>query len=127
MARVEPDPERDERIAMEAIVDCYDEYEQAAGWYCYVLDRLHTPFTATWVSKRPGSSKIVEVVGMASSDECDRELLVDIELDGGIFSVPLSLIEPAADTDPETQQAIGDWHYWIGQGNEFAPDEDEFE
>lgn len=119
MARIEHDPERDERIAMEAIVDCYDEYEVATGWYCYVQDRLSTPFTATWVSKRRENSKIVQVVGMASDDECERELCVEIELDGGIFSVPLNSIEPADDTDPETQQVIGDWHYWIGQGGGF--------
>ncbi|NEQ99973.1 MAG: calcium-binding protein [Cyanothece sp. SIO2G6] len=119
MARIERDPEREERITMEAIVDCYDEYEVAAGWYCYIEDKLNTPFTATWVSKNPGKSKTVQVVGMASSDECERELMVEIELDDGIFSVPLSMIEPATDTDPETQQVIADWQYWIGQGNEF--------
>ena len=119
MAKIEHDPEREERIAMEAIVDCYDEYEVAAGWYCYVQDRLSTPFTATWVSKRPENSKTVQVVGIASEDECDRELCVDIELDGGIFAVPLNAIQPADDTDPETQQVIGDWHYWSGQGGGF--------
>ena len=77
------------------------------------------------MSKRPGKSKMVQVVGMASSDECERELCVEIDLDGGIFSVPLRSINPADDTDPETQQVIGDWHYWIGQGNEFEVYADE--
>ncbi|MGK7888072.1 MAG: calcium-binding protein [Leptolyngbyaceae cyanobacterium] len=125
MAKIKPDPEREERIEMEVIVDCYDEYEVAAGWYCYVQNGLSTPFTATWISKNSEKSKTVQVVGMASSDDCERDLMVEIDLDGGIFSVPLSMIEPAADTDPETQQVIGDWQYWIGQGNEFEVCADE--
>jgi hypothetical protein len=34
-----------------------------------------------------------------------------------VFSVPLYEIE-AIDADPETQEAIADWHYWVDRGNE---------
>ena len=40
------DAERDERIMMEIVVDCYDEDEQMIGWYYYLEDTLLFPFTA---------------------------------------------------------------------------------
>ena len=119
MAKIAHDPEREQRIVMEAIVDCYDAYEQAMGWYYYISNRLHPPFTATWISQHPENAKTVQVVGMAHEDDCERELYVEIEFESDVFSVPLNSIEPADDTDPETLQAIGDWHYWVGQGKEF--------
>jgi hypothetical protein len=35
MANVKEDPDREERITMEAIVDAYGTEEQAIGWYYY--------------------------------------------------------------------------------------------
>ena len=48
MAKKKPrtDNERDERIAMEIIVDAYGPEEQAMGWYCYLEEKLKFPFTA---------------------------------------------------------------------------------
>jgi len=46
MARAKRDPEREERITMEIVVDCYNEAEQAMGWYYYLQDKLQVPFTA---------------------------------------------------------------------------------
>lgn len=39
------------KIDYEIIVDCYDEFEQSAGWYCYMTDTLQFPFTATGIFK----------------------------------------------------------------------------
>ena len=38
--KVEQDEEREYRITMEAIVDCYGPEEQAMGWYYYFQDRI---------------------------------------------------------------------------------------
>src|SRR3954454_23365803 len=78
-------PKRDEaleeRIPMEIVIDAYDESERAMGWYCYLEDKLHTPFTARCVRERAISplriGDEVEVVGMAPEDECGREMFVE--------------------------------------------------
>jgi hypothetical protein len=46
MSEVIQDDIREERIIMEVIVDCYDEQEQAMGWYYYLNDRIDFPFKA---------------------------------------------------------------------------------
>jgi hypothetical protein len=117
------DAERDERITMEIVVDAYGAEEQAMGWYYYLQDTLQFPFTATCVTKRRTSplkeGKVVEVMGMASTDDCEHEMFVEVEWDGDILAVPLIQLE-ATDVDEETQQAIEDWHYWVKQGYEFG-------
>jgi hypothetical protein len=45
MDKVEKDEEREHRITMEAIVDCYGPEERLSGWYCYLDDRLAFPFS----------------------------------------------------------------------------------
>lgn len=35
MQRIEKDEEREYRITMEAVVDAYDRWERALGWYYY--------------------------------------------------------------------------------------------
>ncbi len=40
------DQDREYRITMKIVVDAYDEYERAMGWYCYIQDKLDFPFTA---------------------------------------------------------------------------------
>ena len=76
------DAERDERITMEIVVDCYDEEEQMMGWYYYLDQTLLFPFTAVCTTTRRSSpikvDEIVEVVGMASADECEAEMFVEI-------------------------------------------------
>ncbi len=44
MNKIEKDPEREDRIEMEAIVDAYGPEEQAMGWYYYLQDRIAFPF-----------------------------------------------------------------------------------
>ena len=63
------DPERDERIDMEIIVDAYSAEEQAMGWYVYLDDHLQFPFPAKCIAERAISplrvGDEVEVTGMA--------------------------------------------------------------
>ena len=40
-------------------------------------------------------------------------MLVQIRWQGRKVAVPLS---PALDPDESTDEAVGDWHYWVAQG-----------
>jgi len=114
-------PEREERITSEIIVDAYGPEEQAMGWYYYLEEKLHFPFTARCVVERAISAlqvgDEVDVVGMASEEECQHEMFVGIRWEKRPLAVPLSQLEPVA-ADEETTQAVGDWHYWVAQGYE---------
>ena len=74
------DGEREERIHNEIIVDCYNAEEQALGWYYYLESALTFPFRARCVAERAISplrkGDEVEVVKMASEDECEHEMFV---------------------------------------------------
>jgi calcium binding protein len=121
MTRPDKDEEREERITMEIIVDAYEPEEQAMGWYYYLDENLHFPFSARCIASRsisplkPGEK--VEVVGMPSEEECEHDMFVLIQRKSDQFGVPLMQLE-GIDVDKETQQAIEDWHYWVNQGYE---------
>jgi Calcium binding len=119
MARSPLDKERDERIAMEIIVDAYGPEEQAAGWYIYLTDHLRFPFTAHCVVRRSISplevGDEVDVVEMASEEECQHEMFVGIQWKRRPLAVPLAQLE-AVQVDEETEQAIQDWRYWVNRG-----------
>jgi hypothetical protein len=51
MPRIEKDSEREDRIAMEAIVDANGPEEQAMGWYYYLDDKIIFPFGAKCVKR----------------------------------------------------------------------------
>jgi hypothetical protein len=122
MARVEKDDAREERIHMEAVVDAYGEEERAMGWYCYLDDRLTFPFQARCIAARRSSpvqrGEVVQVTGMAPAEDCEHDMLVDIQWQGRPLAVPLAQLEGIA-VDDATQEAIGDWHYWVARGYEF--------
>ena len=65
---------------------------------------------------QPGEE--VEVGGMASEDECGREIFVSVRRSGGSVAVLLAQLE-AVDADAQTRQAVEDWRYWVGQGYRF--------
>jgi Calcium binding len=115
------DEEREERIQNEIIVDAYGPEEQALGWHVYLSEKLQFPFSAHCVELReisplePGDE--VEVVGMASDEECMHEMFVLIRWNRRPLGVPLMQLE-GIQVDEETQQAIEDWHYWVNQGYE---------
>lgn len=119
MARIPPDEQREERIAMEIIVDAHGPEEQAAGWYVYLTDHLHFPFTAHCLAQRAISPLEVgdeaQVVEMASEEECQHEMFVGIRWKRRLLAVPLAQLE-AVQVDEETEQALEDWRYWVNRG-----------
>ncbi|MDD5095668.1 MAG: calcium-binding protein [Dehalococcoidia bacterium] len=123
MSKTEKDQEREERIAMEAIVDAYGPEEQAMGWYYYLADKINFPFKARCVKTRHTSplkvGEEINVVRMAAEDDCSHEMFVEIRWSGKRLAIPLAQIEPI-ETDDETQEAIEDWHYWMAQGYELG-------
>ncbi len=122
MSRVREDKARERRIEMEAVVDAYNSEERAMGWYYYLEGRLKVPFKARCKSKRAVSPlrirEEVNVLGMAPEEECESEMFVRVQWHGHSPAVPLSQLEPLA-ADPETKEAVADWHYWLGRAYEF--------
>lgn len=117
------DMEREERIAMEIVVDAYGAEERAMGWYYYLEDRLQFPFSAMCIAKRAISplrvKDEVEVIGMPGEDECEHEIFVTVRWEKGGLAVPLAQLNPISETDNQTKQAVADWHYWVQMGYEF--------
>jgi hypothetical protein len=115
-------PEREERIHNEIIVDAYGEEEQAMSWYYYLKDNLAFPFKAKCSAEiRKSPLKIGETVkvwGMASEEDCEHDMLVMIDFKQREMAVPLKQLEPLK-VDEETLEAVKDWHYWIEQGYQF--------
>ena len=113
---------RERRIEMEIVVDAYNSEERAMGWYCYLEERLKVPFRARCKSRRAISPLLireeVNVLGMAPEEECECEMFVRVRWRGRHLMAPLSQLEPFA-ADPETKEAVADWHYWLGRGYEF--------
>ena len=122
MARFREQPEREERILFEIVVDAYGESERAMSWYYYLQDRLQMPFDAICKSARSTSplkvGSKVQVISMAVEDDCMSEVLVLVKNGRSKLAVPLAQIECAA-TDTETCQAVADWHYWVARGYEY--------
>ena len=122
MNRLRQDKHREERIDMEIIVDAYDEEGRAMGWYYYLADTINFPFNAKCIHechKSPLEEEdTVEVLGMARENKCLREMFVEVQFNGDNLAVPLSQLQGVA-VDDQTQEAIEDWHYWVGRGYGF--------
>jgi hypothetical protein len=116
--------EREERIAMEIIVDAYGPEEQAMGWYYYLEEKLQFPFTAVCSAKRAISPLLVKdeviVIGMAPEEECEKEMFVTIRWERDSLAVPLSQLTPISHAVTQTKQAVEDWHYWVNMGYQFG-------
>jgi hypothetical protein len=112
------DPIREDRIHNEAIVDAGPE-EQAMSWYYYLECKIGFPFQAKCIVAKAISplrkGEVVEVIRMASENACEHDMLVRIRWQGRMMAVPLSQLM-AIDPDESTEEAIGDWHYWVSQG-----------
>ena len=119
MPLVKEDKARENRIIMEVVVDAYDEEERAMGWYYYLDETLNFPFKAKCIEKRAISPLVegeqVEVTGMPPEEECLREMFVNVEWQDRTLAVPLAQLEPIK-PDPETKEAVADWHYWVARG-----------
>ena len=120
MRKPKKDKEREERIAMEIIVDANGPEEQAMGWYYYLEDKLHFPFTAICNEKRAISplhvDDEVDVIGMAPEEECEREMFVTMRWERDGLAVPLSQLTPISESSAETVEAVEDWQYWVKMG-----------
>jgi hypothetical protein len=57
----------------------------------------------------------VEVIGMADEEECMHEVFVIVKWRDAELGVPLMQLV-GVDVDEKTEEAIGDWHYWVKQG-----------
>lgn len=121
--KLKPDPEREERITTEIIVDAYGAQERAMSWYYYLQDQLQFPFTAICTAKRAisplGVKDEVEVIGMPDEDECEHEMFVTVCWAREGLAVPLAQLNPISKTDEQTKQAVADWHYWVQMSYEF--------
>jgi hypothetical protein len=121
----EYDPEREDRISEQVLVDTYDGDEEAMGWYYYLEDHLNFPFAAEW------DGEIVKVLSMSSEEDCGQDMIVEVRIQEGgeedEFSVPLKNLNPI-DIDEATAEAIADWNYWLNQGNslELTEDDDDY-
>jgi hypothetical protein len=109
---------REDRIHNEAIVDARPE-EQAMSWYYYLESKITFPFRARCVAASAVSplrkGETIDVLRMATENVCEHGMFVQISWRGRKMAVPLSQLE-AMDADESTDEAIGDWHYWVAQG-----------
>jgi hypothetical protein len=118
MKKSRRDPVREDRIDNEAIVDASPE-EQAMSWYYYLEGKIRFPFQAKCIAAdivsplRKGET--VEVVRMAPENNCEHDMFVQVQWQVRKMAVPLSQLT-AVDPDDSTEEAIGDWHYWIARG-----------
>lgn len=107
---------------MAIIVDAYDRHERVLGWYTYLKDTIRFPFDARCIEEREVSpleeGEDVPVVCMSSIDASQSEMFVTIEWMDRELGVPLAQLEPV-DADSDTEQAVADWHYWVGRGYMF--------
>lgn len=114
------DNDRENRIAMEIVVDANGPEERAMGWYCYLQEQLAFPFPARCISRRAISplrvGDEVEVIGMPPEEECEHEVFITIRWEREGLAVPLSQLKPSQCTDEATRQAVEDWHHWVKQG-----------
>ena len=118
MKKPRRDPVREDRIHEEAIVDAGPD-EQAMGWYYYLEGKLSFPFQAkcrsTKITSPLTTGEHVEVLRMAPEDACMKDMLVLVRWQGRKLAVPLSQLSPI-DPDGSTDEAVGDWHYWVAYG-----------
>lgn len=109
---------REDRIHNEAIVDAGPD-EQALSWYYYLENKISFPFRARCVAVNVVSplrkGETTEVLRMATEDACGHDMLVQIRWQGRKMAVPLSQLEVIG-ADESTDEAIGDWYYWVGRG-----------
>jgi hypothetical protein len=116
------DPEREERIDMEIVVDCYNESERASGWFCYLEDRLDCPFEAECVGRKTGSplkpGDRVTVVGLIDAEDSGSAFAGLIDWKGDELAIPLSQLR-AVNAPEKLTEALADWRYWVARGYEF--------
>lgn len=98
-----------ERQAWAAL--CNEEFIQlkVPPWYGYLADILPFPFKARYIGEDAASplknGEEIEVIKMASEEDCLHEMLVEIRWSGQTLAIPLWQIRPI-EPDDKTQEAI---------------------
>jgi hypothetical protein len=119
MKKPHRDPIREDRIENEAIVDATPE-EQAMGWYYYLENKIRFPFAAKCIAADVASplrkGETVKAIRMAPEDNCEHDMFVLVRWQGRKMAVPLAQLA-AIDPDDSTEDAIGDWHYWVSRSH----------
>ena len=119
---VKNDIERENRIAMEIIVDSYDSMERMVGWVCSIEDVLDNNVRCRCRKARSMSplevGEEVDVLEIASEDDCKGEMFVFVRWNNRKLAVPLEQLEPISG-DPKAIEIIDDWLYWCMMGYEF--------
>lgn len=122
MIKRQEDPEREDRITMEILVDSYGSEERAMGWYNYLEEKIQFPCIAVcsvWRAISPLQvGDEVDLIGMAPEDECQHEMFAMMPWGKTDLAVPLSQLRPVHGTE-ETIEVLEDWLYWKEQGYEF--------
>lgn len=75
---------------------------------------MHRPQIRFTLTKRRNCRRAAD----GPEDACAADMLVMIRWQDRNFAVPLSQLI-ALDGDDGTDEAISDWHYWLGQGYTF--------
>lgn len=123
MGKIERDKEREERIENNVLADAYGKEEIAMAWYYYLEDGCSFPFAAVCRHERAISPLVlqdwVDVLGLASAEECGHEMFAEILWKPRPLAVPLAQLQPVT-ASAETLEVIEDWHYWVAQGYEFG-------
>ena len=112
MRAPQQDEKREQRIAMEIVVDCYHESEAWSGWWCYLDGKLGCPFVAECIrARRTSPLKVgerVTVTAMLDDEEASDslgEMQVKIAWQGRTLGVPLAQLRGIGG-DEETAEAI---------------------
>lgn len=115
------DPEIEERIENEIVVDAYGEYERHGSWQTHLGDHLPFPFQARCIKQLPGSplrrGETATVTGLFDEAE-PAPIRVMIRWQERELAVPLEQVV-GANLAEDAAQAIADWHYWCACGYQF--------
>ena len=100
------DPEREQRITYEIVVDCYGEFEVAVGWFTHLEEHLPFPFQATYHPDGEHPRQVMVLALEYDEDDLESEpLAFDVELDDG---ETWALLEDVTPPDSfQTKHGIG--------------------
>jgi len=91
------DDDREERITMEIVVDCYDEHEAWSGWWCYLDGKLSYPFEPECIHERHGAPlkiggrvTVNDMLDDNGAADSLGEMQVEIAWQGRTLAVPLA-------------------------------------
>lgn len=107
MSKRKIEPDREQRIEMEVVVDAYNSEERSMAWYYYLDEQLTVPFEAE-VRKRSPTSPLspgdrAQVIAIAPEEVCETEAFMCIRWNKRKLAVPLAQLVPLA-SDELTQQ-----------------------